>query len=259
MTTHSSACDRFERELLLFLERDEIVGQNGSEREQAIEHLASCSVCRAEKEEYDQIKAAFRDLSKHGDAPGKAPAGWQDRVFASIDGGGARSRIPSGVWVLGAVAAAAVAVLVWRGRTPTEMPLAVRQEVVATGASRRSDADAVDSATVGDTMRAFAVGGPSGAVSGGRSHPREVRVYRNEREMVARCPDDTPRSPPAGQTCVAKDDMTELRFTLATPGRYRSLAIVGAAPAPKGTLDDDARAASASGAKVEMSPAIDVE
>jgi hypothetical protein len=221
----TTMCDRFEREGLLRHE-------TGAPPDI---HEAECETCRSERDVYLTIQAALKSLPAI--AP---PAGWQERVLSSVaadtrqTGRGAR-------WVLGAAAVAAAAVVVWHVRTPSVGPLAVRQEVVATDASRRSD-----SAAVGDTIRALATGGEGQA--------REIRLYRNERHLVARCP-------ATESECLVDGKTTELRVKLSAPGRYRSLAIVGPAPIPTPghSLDDDARDASKAGASVEISAAIDVE
>lgn len=221
----TTICDRFEREGLLRRE-------SGAPPDA---HDDECETCRSERDVYLAIEAAFKALPSI--AP---PEGWQERVLSSITEG--TRQTGNGVrWFLGAAAVAAAAMVVWHLRTPDMGPLAVRQEVVATDASRRSD-----SAAVGDTLRALATGGAGQA--------REIRLYRNERDLVARCPS-------AESECLIDGKTTELRIKLSAPGRYRSLAIVGPEPipAPGKSLDEDARDASKAGASVEISVAIDVE
>jgi len=139
-------------------------------------------------------------------------------------------------------AAAALAWVVWQARRPVveARRLAVRQEVVAMASGRRAD-----SAVVGDTLRVSAAGGDGSA--------RELRLYRDNKAVVARCP--------GSDGCVRRDDSIELTVVLDKPGTYRSLVIVGprAAPEPTGSLDDDAQAATAAGATVEVSRAVEAE
>lgn len=221
----TTACDRFEREGLLRQEQGEPPDA----------HDDDCETCRSERAVYAELQTAFKQLPNVS-----APAGWQDRVFSSIS----ESSRPAGKvsrWFFGFAAVAAAAVVVWHVRTPSIGPLAVRQEVVATDASRRSD-----SAAVGDTIRAVA--------NGGRGQLREIRLYRNDKDLVGRCPSTE-------NECIVDGATTELRIKLTSPGRYRSMAVVGPGPipAPGKSLDDDAREASKAGASVEISAAIDVE
>ena len=96
---------------------------------------------------------------------------------------------------------------------------------------------------------------------------RELRLYRDTRSLVARCPGEAGTSeaakgnagPSAG--CTVEAGSPTLTFPLSVAGSYRSLIIVGTqqAPEPSGSLDEDARAAAAAGAEVEMSRSVDVE
>ncbi len=90
-------------------------------------------------------------------------------------------------------------------------------------------------------------------MTGGAGDVREARLYRDTGELVARCP--------GHPSCITNGNVLELTVTLTASGSYRTLAIVGpaAAPEPSGSLDEDARAAAAAGASVELSRAIDVQ
>lgn len=200
------------------------------------EHELGCASCQAARERYQQLGRALAALPAM-----KAPAGWERRVFEALpETETAQGRVAWVPWAFGLAAAAAVAFIVWQLNRPSAGELSVRQELVATAAGRRAD-----SAAVGDTIRV--------STNGGNGDVRELRLYRDGGDVVARCPGD------AG--CRVVDGSPELTFTLKAPGSYRSLVIVGTREAPKpiGALDADARAASAAGASVEVSRAVDVQ
>ena len=250
----STSCDRFEREGLARLE----AGQPPDE------HELDCADCADARRRYERLCLALSELP-----PLKAPAGWEQKVFAALpaNDAGPASEPESGQAVLGrspayvawlpwvGLAAAAAAVFVFvKTREPPAKELAIRQEVVASASGRRAD-----SAVVGDTLRITAQGG-TGSV-------RELRLYRDTRSLVARCPGEAGTSeaakgnagPSAG--CTVEAGSPTLTFPLSVAGSSRSLIIVGTqqAPEPSGSLDEDARAAAAAGAEVEMSRSVDVE
>ncbi len=253
----STSCDRFEREGLARLE----AGQPPDE------HELDCADCADARRRYERLCLALSELP-----PVKAPAGWEQKVFAALpdnDAGPAPEPEPepeSGQavvnksppyvtwlpWVGLAAAAAAVFIFV-KTREPPAKALAVRQEVVASASGRRAD-----SATVGDTLRITTQGG-TGSV-------RELRLYRDTRSLVARCPDaagkgEANSNAGSSANCTVEAGSPTLTFPLSVAGSYRSLIIVGSqqAPEPSGSLDEDARAAAAAGAEVEMSLAVEVQ
>jgi hypothetical protein len=200
------------------------------------EHEIGCETCQEARDRYERLGEVLAELP-----PIKAPAGWERRVLEALpENEPAQPRVAWLPWAFGLAAAALVAFVVWQLNRPVVGQLAVRQEVIATAAGRRAD-----SAAVGDTIRI--------STRGGAGEVRELRLYRDMRELVARCPGD------AG--CKVVEGSPELTIALKVPGSYRSLIIVGPtkAPEPTGVLDEDARAASAAGASVEMSRAVDVE
>ncbi len=220
------ACDRFERDGLARME----AGLPPDD------HEIGCSICQSAREDYERLGRALAELP-----PIKAPEGWERRVLDSLPASqSATGRVSWMPWALGLAAAAAIVFFIWRLDRPTPGPLSVRQQVVATSSGRRAD-----SAAVGDSIRV--------STQGGSGEVRELRLYRDTTEVVARCPGDP--------GCAIVDGAPQLTFVLRAPGSYRSLAIVGPqkAPEPAGALDEDARAASAAGASVEVSRAVDVE
>ncbi len=217
-------CDRFDKEGLL--RREEGLTPD--------DHEASCRECARARLAYERIAAQLTELPRL--AP---PAGWEERVLGSVANEAAPVfRLPW-AWLVPLAAAAALVLYLVARSQPKEQPLAVRQEVVATQVGRRAD-----SATVGDTVRIRATGA---------GVHRELRVYRGNDELVARCPGD-PR-------CGQDDDATVLDLPLEVPGVYRSLVLAGPRelPPPTGSLDGDARVAAESGARVELSGPVEVE
>lgn len=231
----SAACERFDAEGVPRL----VAGEPPSE------HEVGCASCQRARDQYLRIIEGLADLPVE-----KAPSGWQNRVLAALPAEPRRPVAAARSWPIWGALAAAAAILLWRvaKQEPSPGRLAVRQEVVAAASGRRAD-----SATVGDTVRVLVTGG-EGAV-------REARLYRDTGELVARCLGSSAPPAPGVVSCAAAGTDLELTVTLTAPGSYRTLAIVGsqAAPEPAGSLDEDAAAAAAAGASVELSRAIDVE
>jgi len=82
----------------------------------------------------------------------------------------------------------------------------------------------------------------------------EVRVYRDERELILRCPGDAACGP-----SLAGPPRVEVGFTLDRAGGYRVIGIGGPtmAPAPSGSLDADLAALTAGGFVTRMYDVID--
>jgi hypothetical protein len=146
--------------------------------------------------------------------------------------------------IAGALAAAAVLLFVWLGRdtgggggaSPELAVLIQRGDEVHRAA---------DVAAIGDRLQArLRVPGAA-----------ELRVYRGDHSLVARCPGS------AG--CAERDDRgsraLSVEMSLGELGRYRVVGLIGASiPAPTGAFDDDLRVARAGGARVVTSATIDV-
>ncbi|HEX9731226.1 MAG TPA: hypothetical protein VGG06_04475 [Thermoanaerobaculia bacterium] len=218
-------CTRFEDEGLALLEA-------GRELD---EHFAVCADCRAARAAYERLGQA---LAAAG-AELAPPPGWTARVWARLDE--RRERRRRG-WLLApaaALAAAALAAVLWvvPSRPP---PAGLRLEVAVESASGRRGLEAQP----GDRLVLR-------AAAGGRPHA-ELRVYRNDRELVLRCAGEPP--------CRRRGDTLEAVVELAAPGAYQSLLLAADAPLPPpaGTLDDDAGAALDAGADVAMGDEVDV-
>lgn len=73
-----------------------------------------------------------------------------------------------------------------------------------------------------------------------------MRVYRDDRVLVAECP----RDPACTSRTTGKLTTHELDLALDAPGRYQIVLVVGDAPAATGRIGDDLAAARAAGATI---------
>lgn len=218
-----SPCDRFETEGLLLLEQGLPLD----------EHFVTCPDCRAAQAAYEQLAAEIAALGA-GDEP---PVGWQARVWQGLDQRRERRRprwtgwrgwiVPVGV---GVAASLAVFFLL---RPSGPQPVSLRAEVEAGTTVRRGG-----EAQAGDLLRLT-------ATAGGARHA-ELRVYRNDTELVLRCSTDRP--------CSRRGDEVRAAVLLDTVGRYQPLLLRGERPLPPpvSDLEKDTRAALAAGADVKL-------
>ena len=221
------ACDRFERDGLGRWD----AGAAPSD------HERGCDDCQRARARYARIVGALKTLPLI-----EPPAGWQERVLERIDRPGTAD-VPSSLrwtWALAAALVVIAATVVLQQSRTSEPQLALMQEVLSVASARRAD-----SAVVGDRLRLH-------ATLGGAPHG-EVRVYRGEHELVLRCPGD-PR-------CRAGKAGFDVELALDARGSYRAAVLAADVPlaAPRGSLDDDARAAGALGGRIEIGLAVDVE
>lgn len=171
-----------------------------------------------------RIEAALARLG----AEHEPPAGWQARVMAAVAPRRPWWRIA--VPVLSLATAAALAILVWWRRPAPPMPLALVVHA-ETGAKvrgpMRSDSTE-EERLVGDVVHIRTSGGPG---------QRALRIYRNERDLVVRCP--------GGPGCRVSDDGIAVDFKLDRAGEYVILVVAshGAMPVLPGTYDADTAAA----------------
>jgi hypothetical protein len=210
-------CERFEDEALLLLEQDLPLD----------EHFSSCPDCRALRASYERLRGAVSGLSeKEGPADG-----WQARVWERIE----RRRERRGRWPWWLAPAAAVAALLalFTVRAPVQGPPGLRVEVESAASVRRGV-----EAHPGDLLRLA-------ATTAGSRHT-ELRVYRNDSELILSCSTEPPCSRDGGELRAA--------VVLDGVGRYQSLLLVSgkSLPASASDLETDTRAALAAGADVEM-------
>ena len=222
-----SRCGRFEAEGLLLLEQGLPLD----------EHFATCSDCLAARAAYEQLCAEIAALG----AEDQPPVGWQARVWKRLDQG--RERLDQrrerrrswwpgqrGWLVPAGVAAAALAALLLI-RPPEPRPPSLRVEVQAGTTVRRGG-----EAQPGDLLRLT-------AATGGARHA-ELRVYRNDTELVLRCSTDRP--------CSRQGDELRAAVLLDAVGRYQPLLMRAEKPLPSpvSDLEKDTTAALAAGADV---------
>jgi hypothetical protein len=214
-------CDRFEAEALLRLERGEPLD----------EHFATCPDCREAQAVYERLRQEIGEMDMEEPSPG-----WEARVWQRI---GERRRRPRWAWVLAPIGAAALAATLFFAlpRTPSTPSLA--QEIVGGETVVRAA-----SAHPGDRLelRVETAGAPYA----------ELRVYRNERELLLRCP--------GGSSC--ERDGSEIRASLIFPsaGEYQAVLVLDDEPlaAPGKGLDSDAGAALDRGARIILGDRIAV-
>jgi hypothetical protein len=182
----------------------------------------------------------------------RAPAGWRDKMLAALDAEAPVAPSPAAPtpitarsrrrWWLVAVplAAAAAALLYWNLHRRGGAEIALHVEVRAGDSVRRAG----DAPAVGDHIVARVV----------LDEPGELRIYRNDVALMARCPGHracgAPRKVDGGEELSVDLPMT-------ARGEYRALVIAGVRDLPlTGSLDGDARAARERGARVAAGRAI---
>jgi hypothetical protein len=195
-------------------------------------HVTQCSDCRARYAEYVRIAAA---LAQESTRP--LPPLWKERTLARIRAGQIARRRRRAL-AAGFAIAAAAAFLIW-----TAIPRDPRMHVSFEGDGREWRGA---QAHPGSVMLIAADAG---------SHRRfEVRIYREGRRLVARCPGD------AAPACRVDGEAADVRYALTATGEYQVLLLISSSPLPEptGDLDADSRAAKRSGASVAKREVVNV-
>ncbi len=228
----TAPCDRYEREALLLLEEGRPLD----------EHFATCPECLAARAAHERLRAAL--LTPIDAAP---RAGWEAGVLSAIDRAPARRspwarRAP---WMAGAMAAAAAVSLVVIRTRPLDDALALDAAVMPGDAAQVRGAGT----HVGDLLQLHARA---------RGRFAELRVYRNDRELVMRCA--PPQSSGADFKCTRDGSALAGELRLPSVGAFQ--AFVAASdkelPPPASTLGEDTERLIASGAKVALGPSVRV-
>ncbi len=224
-------CGRFEAEALLAIEQGLPLD----------EHFGTCPDCRQARAAYERLRDGLASL----DAELEPPPHWQARTWKWIAARRVRRRRWVPWTVVGGLAAALAALVLLRNPNANLTAASLRVELEARGATRRGD-----EAHPGDRLRLR-------ASIGGARHA-ELRVYRDDRELVLRCSAEQP--PCAASGGWLRDRAIQAPVELDTVGRYQPLLLVGPRPFPGGGagLDADVAAAVAGGAEVRMGRAVDV-
>jgi hypothetical protein len=223
-------CNRFETEGLLRLEQDLPLD----------EHYTTCPDCAAALQAYERLRTGIAGLG----ADDEPPPGWQARVWKRIEerqerrkrhGWWLRLALPAAV---GAVAASLLAIFLLRP-VPPAAPPSLLAEIEAGATVRRGT-----EAQPGDLLRLTA--------TTGEAPYAELRVYRNDAEMVLRCSTVAP--------CARQGTSLTATLALDGVGRYTPLLLHSGKPLPAGggDLDTDTREALAAGADIELGSDVDV-
>jgi hypothetical protein len=201
---------------------------------------------------YDKLRVA---LAQRTDA--LPSEGWEARVLRGIDAGSGRAvaaaataratPAPPRRWARGTIGAAAAlaaaaVLLLWLWRRPETLApatFALATEVLRGEAQVRGDEPAV-----GDRLLVKC-----------QAHARyvEIRVYRDDRVLVLRCP--------GAPGCTRDQGGARAELLVAAPGTYRAVLFAADAPLPEPRaegLDADVGAAGAAGAKVITGKAVSV-
>jgi hypothetical protein len=175
-----------------------------------------------------------------GDLPAsRGDDGWQDSVLrAAAAATPLRAPRRSAVrWVAGGALVAAAAVIAFRvipGAPRAELEVAIRRD-----AGTRGDGAV---ASVGDHL----------VVTARPREPSDLRVYRDDGILVARCP-----SGPACTVSSGGDYTIDVRLDAPVP--HHVVLVIGAtAPLPDGTLDAYVNAARGANARIVVYPSINV-
>jgi hypothetical protein len=223
----SEACDRFEREGLLQLERGEPLDP----------HFAGCAECRAAQAAYERLAASLQRQRTEEPQPG-----WEQRVLAAIDAPPVHARrrralpwVPAGL----AAAAAAVALVVGAGLVSRSASPALEVDVTPSGGSPLRAA----APHAGDRLLLK-------ARLGGASHA-ELRIYRDDRELVLRCGGQ-------GAGCARRGDELTAELPLPSIGSFQPVLATSQSPlpAPAPTLDEDSARLLQAGARVTLGKAV---
>lgn len=213
-------CERFEAEALLLLEQGLPLD----------EHFSTCPDCLKARASYERLIAEISSLGRE-DAP---RANWQAQVWERIEQRKRRRRWAP--WWIGPVAVAAMAalLLIW---IPVQKPAGLQIEIES-GTTVRRGAEAQP----GDLLRLT-------ATTGGARHS-ELRVYRNDAELILRCSTESP--------CSSRRGELKASVVLDGVGRYQPLLLLSKDPLPfsASDLETDTAAALAAGADVEMGPEV---
>ena len=221
------SCDRFAAEALLLLERGLPLD----------EHFVTCPDCLAARAAYDRLRAEIAAAGEE-DAP---PAGWQARVWERIEQRRERRegwRRPRLWWLVPAGVGVAASMALFLLRPPGQAGLSLKVDVQPGATVRRGT-----EAHPGDLLRLTAAIG--GGRPGGARHA-ELRVYRNDSELILRCSTERP--------CSRRGDELRASVVLDAAGRYQPLLLVSRQLLPPATsdLEKDTSAALAVGAQVEL-------
>ena len=216
------SCDRFETEALLALEQGKEIDP----------HFSICPDCLEQRRAYEGLKRTIADVN--ADAVPR-PA-WEARVRRAMDA--ERSMVLRRLVPLAAAAVLVVALIAVL-KPPAQPPRSgLQAEIRSGGPGFRGEARPGDILVLGGNLGSFA--------------HAELRVYRNETELVLSCVDELP--------CIRSRREVQAEFELESPGTYQPALFLSDRPIdPTGTgLDADAEAVLRAGGVVDLPPAVEV-
>jgi hypothetical protein len=199
-------------------------------------HVQECPDCRARHASYGNLAAMLAM-----DSPRPLPPSWREATLARIgarDRARRRRRRIAGTISIAGTALAAV--LYWcHGQDEKPMRQETKMVVKIDHPAREAwRGGSPVEAHAGDTLRA--------EVPGGAAERYELRIYRAERELLARCPGDpTP-------ACEQSDRALAVVGTMSSRGKYQVVWLSSSSPlpAPSGDYEADLTAADAAGARI---------
>lgn len=221
----TSTCQRFEQEGLLRVERGLPLDA----------HFDTCPACRAARASCELLFDRLGGL-------GHAHAGrsdWRARVWSGVPNAPTRRPARPPWWIALPLAAAAVGVLLLPRAVPAPagmdgpaLALALHQPG-QNGTSMRGR-----HAQPGDTLEIR-------VLTGGAAQA-ELRVYRDDHQLIVRCADEPP--------CTRHGDAITANLVLSERGKYQIAFLHGEQPLPAPThgLDHDLALAQAMGAAVDL-------
>jgi hypothetical protein len=224
-------CDRLERD------GDDLLGHLGED----MPHVDECPDCRARLDGYERLAGLLA-----GESTRPLPEGWKERTRARIQQRASRRRRSFALVPAGAVAATMATLLLWPDPDPKLAVSVVPGPVQYRDAEEEpSSASQPLKAHKGDILKASSPRADAAHV--------ELRVYRESREVMVRCPGD------GAPTCKV-GDVIELSWPLPSVGSYQVLWLASPSPLPppSGGLDADMRAAREAGAVVDEGKPVDV-
>ncbi len=221
-----SACDRFEREGLLRLEQGLPLDP----------HFAECPECVAARAAYENLGRRLVALGQNEEPL----VGWEQRVQRALATQPEPRRFRPRWWVTVPASAAAIGLLVVAGTRLARPPEAGLVVTTRDGAG----------VFRGEPLRPGQVM-VLNAQTGGAAQA-ELRVYRDDREIVLRCSSEPP--------CRRAGRRIRAELPLEAIGQYQPVLLLSARalPPPRGTLDQDGDAVLGAGGQFLLGSELEV-
>ena len=223
-------CDRLERD------GDDLLGHLGED----MPHVHECPDCRARLAGYERLAGLLA-----GESTRPLPEGWKERTRARIVQRAARRRT-----IVGLATSAAAAAVVVLSVVSTDEPEAGVVVAITPGPVQYRDASD-EPPTTTEPVKGHKGDFLDISTPRGKAAHVELRVYRESREVMVRCPGD-------GAPICSVGDVIKVHWPLPSVGSYQVMWLTSPSPLPppSGDFDADIRAARQAGATaVEGAPA----